>query len=255
MRSCWHFWREIQPTDVSARPNVLKSSYRKIWSNILTARWRASAWSDKMNKGSICWWSLRGSDSCKKICLIAPFSELPWCCGESHIEHKVIWKHSEQLRRRWTSDNMRIIPWWLTDHHNCASFKLFSLWQSQHAVCHCQETGKTTQLNYCNALVIRVQYTVVCSEGRTRDVSFLPSLLIDVYALFSDVSLRLTGFNDPGWEIPGPFCSRAMLICSIIWLGKRVFAGCCSAGSVLRWRQKFAPYSVSLICIVKLFLR
>ena len=30
--------------------NVLKSSYRKIWSNILTARWRASAWSDKMNK-------------------------------------------------------------------------------------------------------------------------------------------------------------------------------------------------------------
>ena len=30
------------------------------------------------------------------------------------------------------------------------SFKLFSLWQSQHAVCHCQESGKL-QLNYCNA--------------------------------------------------------------------------------------------------------
>ena len=29
--------------------NVLKSSYRKIWSNILTARWRASV-DDKMNK-------------------------------------------------------------------------------------------------------------------------------------------------------------------------------------------------------------
>ena len=43
------FWREIQPTDV-CKVNVLKSSYRKIWSNILTARWRASAWSDKMNK-------------------------------------------------------------------------------------------------------------------------------------------------------------------------------------------------------------
>ena len=40
---------EIQPTDV-CKANVLKSSYRKIWSNILTARWRASAWSDKMNK-------------------------------------------------------------------------------------------------------------------------------------------------------------------------------------------------------------
>ena len=30
--------------------NVLKFTYRKIWSNILTARWRASARSDKMNK-------------------------------------------------------------------------------------------------------------------------------------------------------------------------------------------------------------
>ena len=38
-----------QLTDV-CKVNVLKSSYRKIWSNILTARWRASAWSDKMNK-------------------------------------------------------------------------------------------------------------------------------------------------------------------------------------------------------------
>ena len=37
----WQMW---------CKANVLKSSYRKIWSNILTARWRASAWSDKMNK-------------------------------------------------------------------------------------------------------------------------------------------------------------------------------------------------------------
>ena len=29
------FWREIQPTDV-CKANVLKSSDRKIWSNILT---------------------------------------------------------------------------------------------------------------------------------------------------------------------------------------------------------------------------
>ena len=39
---------EIQPTDV-CKANVLKSSYRR-FGNILTARWRASAWSDKMNK-------------------------------------------------------------------------------------------------------------------------------------------------------------------------------------------------------------
>ena len=41
---------EIQPTDVAVRLNVLKSSYRKIWSMALTARWRASARSDKTNK-------------------------------------------------------------------------------------------------------------------------------------------------------------------------------------------------------------
>ena len=55
---------EIQLTDV-CKANVLKSSYRKIWSNILTARWRASAWSDKMNKEHLLM-ILRGSDSCKK---------------------------------------------------------------------------------------------------------------------------------------------------------------------------------------------
>ena len=41
---------EGNTTDRCMGINVLKSSYRKIWSNILTARWRASAWSDKMNK-------------------------------------------------------------------------------------------------------------------------------------------------------------------------------------------------------------
>ena len=36
-------------------------------------------------------------------------------------------------------------------------------------------------------------------------------------------------------KFPDPFCSRAMLICSIIWLEKADgVAGCCSAGSVLR---------------------
>ena len=47
------------------------------------------------------------------------------------------------------------------------------------------------QLNYCNALVIKSkfpQYRPV-PEGRTRDVHS-SSLLIDVYALFSDVGLR-----------------------------------------------------------------
>ena len=44
------------------------------------------------------------------------------------------------------------------------------------------------------------------------------------------------------------FCSRAMLICSIIWLGKADVAGCCSAGSVLV-DMRVALSVVSLICI------
>ena len=50
----------------------------------------------------------------------------------------------------------------------------------------------------------------------------LASLLIDVYALFSDVSLRRQASMTQAEKFPDPFCSRAMLICSIIWLGKRM---------------------------------
>ena len=46
--------------------------------------------------------------------------------------------------------------------------------------------------------------------------------LIDVYALFSDVSLRRQASMTQAEKFPDPFCSRAMLICSIIWLGKRM---------------------------------
>ena len=78
------------------------------------------------------------------------------------------------------------------------------------------------QLNYCNALVIAREFTISsCSEGRTRDVHS-SSLLIDVYALFFDVSLRRQASMTQAEKFPDPFCSRAMLICSIIWLGKRM---------------------------------
>ena len=62
------------------------------------------------------------------------------------------------------------------------------------------------------------------------------SLLIDVYTLFSDVSppdAWLTSMTQAE-KFPDPFCSRAMLICSIILVRKADVAGCCSAGSVLR---------------------
>ena len=38
---------------------------------------------------------------------------------------------------------------------------------------------------------------------------------------FSDVSLRRQAIIGAE-KFPDPFCSRAMLICSIIWLGKRM---------------------------------
>ena len=65
-----------------------------------------------------------------------------------------------------------------------------------------------------------------------RNFYFFPPkrILIDVYAFsLMPVSRRQASMTE---GIPN-LCSRAMLICSIIWLGKRI-AGCCSAGSVPR---------------------
>ena len=102
------------------RPTCSKSSYRKIWSNILTARWRASAWSDKMNKEQSAddppwiWFVKNMLNSTISV-------ELPWCCNCMYRNIRCLWKYSEQLRQRlWSTIIIwRIIPWWLTDHHNC----------------------------------------------------------------------------------------------------------------------------------------
>ena len=82
-------------------------------------------------------------------------------------------------------------------------------------------------------MVISLQYRPV--QRRQRDVHS-SSLLIDVYALFSDVSLRRQASMTQAEKFPDPFCSRAMLICSIIWLGWMLRV-CCSAGSVLHWHE------------------
>ena len=65
---------------------------------------------------------------------------------------------------------------------------------------------------------MNLQYRPVRREERDVHSS---SLLIDVYALFSDVSLRRQALMTCIEKFPDP-CSRAMLICSIIWLGKRM---------------------------------
>ena len=51
---------------------------------------------------------------------------------------------------------------------------------------------------------------------------FILHHLIDVYALFLDVSLRRQASMTQAEKFPDPFCSRAMLICSIIWLGENM---------------------------------
>ena len=84
------------------------------------------------------------------------------------------------------------------------------------------------QLNYCNALVIKWIYNIVLFGGRTRDVHS-SSLLIDVYALFSDVSLRRQ-LQWLSWEIPGPFLLKGDVNLFNHLVRKADVAGCCSAG-------------------------
>ena len=77
---------------------------------------------------------------------------------------------------------------------------------------------------------MNLQYRPVRREE--RGMFILHHFLIDE-ALF-DVSLRRQASMTQAEKFPDPFCLRATLICSIIWLGKADVAGCCSAGSVLR---------------------
>ena len=70
-----------------------------------------------------------------------------------------------------------------------------------------------------------------CSEERTRDVHS-SSLLIDVYALFSDVSLRRQAMTQA--ENSGPALLKSDVNLFNHLVRKADVAGCCSAGSVLR---------------------
>ena len=72
---------------------------------------------------------LRGSDSCKNKCLIAPFL---WSYPDvviACIEHKVSLEAFRAIEAALVKhdNNMADYSLRLTDHHNCQSFKLFSL--------------------------------------------------------------------------------------------------------------------------------
>ena len=79
---------------------------------------------------------------------------------------------------------------------------------------------------------LEIIYNIVLFGGRTRDVHS-SSLLIDVYALFSDVSLRrrasMTRLRNSRTLFAQERCGIP-----IILVRKADVAGCCSAGSVLR---------------------
>ena len=76
---------------------------------------------------------------------------------------------------------------------------------------------------------------------------FILHLFDDAALIFSDVSRRQASMTQAE-KFPDPFCSEAMLICSIIWLGKRMLR--VVVLRVLFFVDMVAPYSVSLICIV-----
>ncbi|EFJ98331.1 hypothetical protein HMPREF9540_01564 [Escherichia coli MS 115-1] len=56
----------------------------------------------------------------------------------------------------------------------------------------------------------------------SNSVMSLFSLFASEETLFSEHSLRRQASMTQAEKFPDPFCSRAMLICSIIWLGKRM---------------------------------
>ena len=79
---------------------------------------------------------------------------------------------------------------------------------------------------------MNLQYSSCSEEERGHFHS--SSLLIDVYALFSDVSLRRQASMTQAEEIPGPFLLKSDVNLFNHLVRKADVAGCCSAGSVLR---------------------
>ena len=153
----------------------------------------------------------------------------------------------EQLRQRWWSTIIiwRIIPqcWLITITAN----------HSNYLVCDRANTQSVTvrkcklQLNYCNALVIKWIYNIVLFGGKNAGCSFFITFnwcICSFLTLVSDGRLQWPRLRN-SW----PFLLKSDVNLFNHLVRKADVAGCCSAGSVLRWHE-VAPYSVSLICIV-----
>ena len=124
------------------------------------------------------------------------------------IEHKVslntraieaaLVKHDNNMK-----DYSLVASITITANHS----NYFSLWQSQHAVCHCQKVKLQTQIYWQVVFVIKWIYNIVPTGGKNAGCSFFITFNWCICSLFLFL-FRTAGFNDPGWEIPGPFFAQ-----------------------------------------------
>ena len=105
------------------------------------------------------------------------------------IEHKVSLGsiQSNWVQRWWSTIIIwRLIPWWLTDHHNLVNYSnYFSLWRrvNTQSVTGLWKVVKL-QLNYCNALVIKWIYNIVLFGGKNAGCSFFITFNWCICSLF-----------------------------------------------------------------------
>ena len=163
------------------------------------------------------------------------------------IEHKVSLEAFRAIEVLLVSTIIiwRIIPggWLITITANHSNYLVCDRANTQSVTV--RKVVKTaTQLLQCPRCIMNLQYRPVRREERGM---FIWSLLIDVYALFSTLFRRQASMTQAGEIFTLLLKSDVNLFNHLV--RKADVAGCCSAGSVLRWHE-VASYSVSLICIV-----
>ena len=250
VRSLLAFWRKYNRQMYGVQR--AKSSYRKIWSNILTARWRASAWSDKMNKEQ--------SADDPSVDLIRVKNMLNSTISMSYpdvvivcIEHKV------------SLEAFRAIEAALVKHDNnmkdsCGWLITITANHSNYLVCDRANTQSVTvrkvvklQLNYCNALVIKWIYNIVLFGGKNAGCSFFITFNWCICSLFwryPDGRLQWPRLRN-SW----PFLLKSDVNLFNHLVRKADVAGCCSAGSGSSLIWGCPVFSVADLYCLKLFLR
>ena len=103
-------------------------------------------------------------------------------------------------------NNMNTFGGWLITIIKQSS-KLFSLWQSQHAVFVTVRKVVKLQLNYCNALVIKWMSNIVPFGG--KNMMFISSLLIDGALSFLTLGLRRQASMTQAEKFLDPFLLKS----------------------------------------------